>query len=123
MGRSRSAAIALGIIADELGPGRESEAVAELLSRDIEGHVSPYPLLIHILDQRLWRYGALEAALAAASPAYVAARDHWAAVAADPEGALKARTKRRRRPRRSEFDQDVSGDWPRWIVGKEDLPT
>ncbi|WP_207486088.1 hypothetical protein [Arenibaculum pallidiluteum] len=111
MGRSRSAAVALGILADGLGPGRESEAVAELLGRDIEGHVAPNPLLVHLLDQRLWRYGAFEAALAAASPAYVAARDHWAAVAADPQGALKARTERRRRPRRSEFDQDVPGDW------------
>ncbi|WP_207485468.1 hypothetical protein [Arenibaculum pallidiluteum] len=111
MGRSRSAAIALGIIADELGPERESEAVAELLGRDIEGHVAPNPLLVHLPDQRLWRYGALEAAPATASPAYVVARDHWAAVAAHPQGALQARTERGRRPRRNDFDQDVSGDW------------
>nr|WP_207485461.1 transposase [Arenibaculum pallidiluteum] len=92
---------------------RESEVVAELLGRDIEGRAAPIPLLLHLLDQRLWRYGALEAALAAASPAYLAASDHWAAVATDPQGVMKARTERRRRPKRNNFDQDVPGGSPR----------
>ena len=111
-GRSRSAAIALGVLADELGPGAEADAVSMLLGLDVEGKVCPNPLLVRLLDSRLWRYGALENALAGACPAYVAARSNWAGVAADPRGAVAARVERRRRQRRNEYDQEVSGEGP-----------
>ncbi|WP_207485429.1 hypothetical protein [Arenibaculum pallidiluteum] len=109
-GRSRSAAIALGVLADELGPAEEAEAVSRLLRTDLDSRMAPNPSLVSLLDGRLWRYGALEAALAAASPSYVAAREHWQRIAADPEG-TKAWTAQRQQRRRNEYNQDGPGDW------------
>ena len=109
-GRSRSAAVAIGILADELGSGREAQAVAQVLGRDVEGHMSPNPRLIRLFDVHLWRYGSLDAALQAACPAYVAARAYWDRVMIDPAAALKARAEARRRPRCNEFDQDLPFD-------------
>lgn len=106
-GRSRSAALALAVIADGMGPGRETEAVARLMRLDVDNLLQPNPLLVRLADGALWRYGALEAALAASCPRYVAWRDHWRRVAADPAGARKGRGGRRR----SSYDQDMDEGW------------
>lgn len=98
LGRSRSSALALALLADALGPGGEGEAVRRVLRLDAEGTMAPNPLLVRLADAALWRYGALEAALLDASPAYAAARAHWQAVAADPDAAWAA-MRARRRPR------------------------
>lgn len=102
-GVSRSPAMALAIIADVLGPGREAEAVAELLRQDVDTRMIPNPLLVSLADTALWRYGALDAALATVSPRYVQWRDHWRRVAEDPERHWRsARSGRfRRRPART----------------------
>lgn len=99
-GRSRSTAIALIILADELGPGREEEAVAALLRQDIDGMFHPNPAIVSMADAALLRYGRLEAAMSEASPRYVKWRAFWREVALDPERhweqARRARFSRRR---------------------------
>ncbi|MFC5353774.1 hypothetical protein [Azospirillum himalayense] len=99
MGVSRSAAVALALLAQELGPGAEAAAVAALLRGDPEGRMHPNSLLVSMADSCLFRYGRLEAALADACPRYVKWRDHWREVALDPERhwrqARRIRTRRR----------------------------
>ena len=99
MGVSRSAAMALALLAQELGPGAEAAAVAALLRGDPEGRMHPNSLLVSMADSCLFRYGRLEAALADACPRYVKWRDHWREVALDPERhwrqARRIRMKRR----------------------------
>ncbi len=98
-GVSRSAAMALTLIADDLGPGREEEAVQRLLAQDVEGRMHPNPLIVSMADAALFRYGALAAALVAVSPRYVKWRAFWREVSADPAGhwerSRKARFRRR----------------------------
>lgn len=84
-GVSRSAAMALGVLADWFGDGCEDDAVGALMRDDVEGRMHPNPLLVSLIDAALFRYGRLEAALAAASPRYAKWRDHWREVAVNPE--------------------------------------
>lgn len=84
-GVSRSAAVALAVLADELGDNNEAEAVGALLRDDIDNRMHPNPLIVSMTDAALFRYGRLDAALAAISPRYVKWRDHWREVALDPE--------------------------------------
>jgi hypothetical protein len=84
-GRSRSAAIALALLADHLGPGREQDAVNTLLRHDIEGRLHPNPLIISLTDDCLFRYGRIDAALVALSPRYAAWRKFWRDVAIEPD--------------------------------------
>ena len=108
-GVSRSAAVALAIITDEMGPGREDEAVAKLLRSDIDARMHPNPLIVSLADTALWRYGALDAALAAVSPSYVHWRDHWREVALDPERHWET-ARRMRFRRRSSRPAAVRGE-------------
>lgn len=59
-GRCRSPAIALAIIADHLGLGREKEAVDQML--DIAPRAAPNLLVLKLTDEILERGGRLEAA-------------------------------------------------------------
>lgn len=59
-GRCRSPAIALAIVADHLGPGREEEAVDQML--DIVPRAAPNLLVLKLADEILERGGRLEAA-------------------------------------------------------------
>lgn len=105
-GRSLSPALALAVLADELGPGREAEAAQRLLRLDRDGIMAPNPLAVRQADDRLWRYGALEAALAAAAPRFAAVRDTWSRVAS-PAGVRAApRLQSNRKRRISALDQD-----------------
>lgn len=79
-GRSRSTAIALALLADAHGPGREAEAVADLLRLDVDGKFHPNPRIVRFADTILLRSGRLEAALAEACSRYVNWRDLWRAV-------------------------------------------
>lgn len=98
-GRSRSTAIALAILADEMEPGREADAVAALLKQDLDSRMHPNSLLVALADAALLRVGALERALAEACPRHVKWREHWHEVALDPERhwetARKVRFRRR----------------------------
>lgn len=100
-GRSRSAAIALAILADEVGPGQEETAVAVLLRQDGDGKMHPNPAIMQMAEVVLLRGGRLEEALAAACPRYVKWRDYWRAVALDPnlywDQARRVRFRRRER--------------------------
>ena len=62
-GVSRSAAMALAVLADHAGPGREEEAVAALMRAFT--HLAPNPLIVRLADAVLERRGALVAALKA----------------------------------------------------------
>ena len=75
-GRSRSSAVALAVIAQQLGAGREDEAVAQLLAED-EGTVACNPGVIRLADRLLARDGRLEAALERACPRFVTWREFW----------------------------------------------
>lgn len=59
----------------------------------------PNPLIVSMADAALFRYGALDVALAAVSPRYVKWRTFWRQAAADParhwERSRKARFRRR----------------------------
>ncbi|NUB11255.1 hypothetical protein GAY28_00215 [Azospirillum brasilense] len=98
-GRSRSTAIALAILADQHGPGRETEAVAALLRQDEDSRMHPNPLLVSLADAAMLRTGALEQALAEACPRHVKWRDHWRIVALDPQKHWKTTRKVRFRRR------------------------
>lgn len=85
MGKSRSAGVALAILADAFGPGRERDAVAMLLS---PGNGSPErpapretlsvnPGLVRMADRLLGRGRAVEAALEEALPRFVSWRAYW----------------------------------------------
>jgi predicted protein tyrosine phosphatase len=84
-GKSRSAAIALALLADHLGDGQEREAVNMLLRYDVENRMHPNPLAIGLTDDCLFRYGRINAALAELSPRYAQWRELWRNIAADPE--------------------------------------
>ncbi|WP_207461269.1 hypothetical protein [Azospirillum sp. SYSU D00513] len=102
MGRSRSSALGLMALAEDLGPGQEAEAVAALSRMDMEEIMIPNPLLVRLADDQLWRYGALEAALAEASPRYAQVREHWRVVGADPEAAWKESLAKRRKRKKDD---------------------
>ena len=84
-GKSRSAAIALALLADHYGDGCERDAVNDLMRSDTEDRMHPNPLVVNMADACLWRYGRLDAALAEVSPRYVGWRDLWRQIAADPD--------------------------------------
>jgi len=100
-GKSRSAAIALALLADHLGDGREHDAVNALMRADVEGRMHPNPLVVSLADSCLFRYGRLEAALAELSPRYVKWRELWRQITLDPdaywEKASRILSQRRRR--------------------------
>jgi predicted protein tyrosine phosphatase len=83
-GKSRSAAVALALLADHLGDGREHDAVNTLLRDDIENMMHPNPLVIGLIDDCLFRYGRINAALAELSPRYAKWRELWRNIATDP---------------------------------------
>jgi predicted protein tyrosine phosphatase len=101
-GESRSAAIAVALLADQFGDGREREAVNALMRDDIEQRMHPNPLAISLADACLFRYGRIDAALAELCPRYVRWRELWRQIIAEPD-ADRARTSRsgRRGPVRS----------------------
>lgn len=77
-GKSRSAAVALAILAEQYGSGREMEAVAELLAQDPDGTIiQPQPAIVAMADRLLERNGAIEAALEASCPLFVTWRAYW----------------------------------------------
>jgi predicted protein tyrosine phosphatase len=84
-GKSRSSAIALALLADHLGDGREHDAVNMLLRRDIENRMQPNPLVVGLTDDCLFRYGRINAALTELSPRYARWRELWRNIAADPD--------------------------------------
>ncbi len=55
-GKSRSAAIALALLADHYGHGREHEAVNALLRDDTHSRMHPNPLVVSLVDAALFRY-------------------------------------------------------------------
>lgn len=59
-GRCRSPAIALAIIADHLGPGREEKVVDQML--EIVPRAAPNLLVLKLADEILERHGRLQAA-------------------------------------------------------------
>jgi predicted protein tyrosine phosphatase len=85
-GKSRSSAIALALLADHLGDGRERDAVNTLLRGDIENRMHPNPLVVGLTDACLFRYGRINAALTELSPRYAHWRELWRNIAADPDG-------------------------------------
>ncbi len=89
-GKSRSAAIALVLLADHLGEGREYDAVNTLLRDDIENRMQPNPLAISLADACLLRYGRIDAALAELCPRYVEWRALWRNIGQNPD-AYRAR--------------------------------
>jgi predicted protein tyrosine phosphatase len=92
-GKSRSAAIALALVADHLGDGREYDAVNVLLRDDIENRMHPNPLIVSLTDACLFRYGRVDAALAELSPRYRRWRELWHSTSADP-GVYKEKLRR-----------------------------
>jgi predicted protein tyrosine phosphatase len=84
-GKSRSAAVAVALLADHWGDGREREAVNTLLRTDIESRMHPNPLVIGLTDDCLFRYGRINAALADLCPRYVRWRELWRSIAMDPD--------------------------------------
>jgi predicted protein tyrosine phosphatase len=84
-GKSRSAAIALALLADHFGDGNEQDAVKELLHGDLDDRIHPNPLVVALTDDCLFRYGRIGQALAEASPRFVKWRDFWRDVAVDPK--------------------------------------
>ena len=87
-GRSRSAAIALMIVADRLGPGSESAAVQRLLEDDGEGQRCFNPLIVRLADRLLGGTGRLETVLAERCPAFVRWRQYWIEKGALPPSGL-----------------------------------
>jgi predicted protein tyrosine phosphatase len=77
MGRSRSAALALGVNARLLGPGREADAVWSLLVDDRDGQMCFNPLIVRHLDALLGRDRAIEDALATLCRPFVTWREFW----------------------------------------------
>ena len=75
-GQSRSASIALAILADRLGAGNEGRAVDFLLVNG-NSKVRPNPGIVRMADAILERNGAIESALEAACEPYVAWRRFW----------------------------------------------
>ena len=84
-GKSRSAAIALALLADHFGVGHERDAVNMMMRTDVEGRMHPNPLVVSLADACLFRYGRLDAALIELSPRYASWRDLWRKISADPD--------------------------------------
>jgi hypothetical protein len=84
-GKSRSAAVALALLADLPGDGREHEAVSTLLRGDIEDRMHPNPLVIGLTDDCLFRYGRINAALIELCPRYAKRRELWCTITANPD--------------------------------------
>ena len=85
-GESRSAAIALALLADSLGPGREREAVNTLLRLDIEDRMHPNPRIVSLADACLFRYGRLDQGLQELSPRYAQSCAFWQKAAVQEGG-------------------------------------
>ena len=88
-GRSRSTAVALAILADAFGPGREEEAVAALMREDLDGMFHPNPRFVRMSDVALLRADRLESALIEACPRYLHWADFWKGVAAGDAAAVE----------------------------------
>jgi predicted protein tyrosine phosphatase len=84
-GKSRSAAIALALLVDHFGDGRERDAINALLRGDVENRMHPNPLIVSLADSALFRYGRVDATLAELSPRYVKWRDLWRQIVLDPD--------------------------------------
>jgi predicted protein tyrosine phosphatase len=84
-GKSRSAAVALALLADHLGDGFEVQAVNSLLRADVENRIHPNPLIVNLTDACMFRYGRLEDALAEQCPRYVQWPQPWRDIAAKPD--------------------------------------
>lgn len=84
-GKSRSAAIALALLADHFGAGHEHDTVNELMRTDVESRMHPNPLVVSLADASLFRYGRLDVALAELSPRYLQWRDLWRKIVVDPD--------------------------------------
>jgi predicted protein tyrosine phosphatase len=84
-GKSRSAAVALALLADHLGEGRERDAVNMLLRSDLENRMQPNPLVISLTDDCLFRYGRINMALPELCPRYAKWRELWRNIAGDPD--------------------------------------
>jgi predicted protein tyrosine phosphatase len=84
-GKSRSAAVALALLADHLGDGFELDSVNCLLRADVENRIHPNPLIVNLTDSCLFRYGRLEEALATLSPRFVQWRQLWRDISANPD--------------------------------------
>ena len=85
-GRSRSPAIALAILADQWGPGRELQAVDSLMRFDrpmpmsgggMTGLLGPNPGIVRQVDDMLGCGLRLEAALLLRSPGFNSWRSYW----------------------------------------------
>jgi predicted protein tyrosine phosphatase len=76
-GKSRSAAIALVILVDHLGPEREDEAVEMLLRQDPEERLCFNPGIIRMADKLLNRNGAIEKALELRCRPFKTWRRYW----------------------------------------------
>jgi predicted protein tyrosine phosphatase len=83
--KSRSAALAIALLADQLGFGRERDAVSAVLRRDVEGRMHPNPLVVSLADACLFRYGRIDEALADQSCRYVEWRKLWRTIALAPD--------------------------------------
>jgi predicted protein tyrosine phosphatase len=98
-GESRAPSLALVLISDMLGPGRETEAVSALARQDPEGRFAPNPRVVSLGDAALLRYGALVDAASVALPRFVAARRRWekASLSGKPQKGKKPSRKRDRK--------------------------
>ena len=99
-GRSRSAAVALTLLADYHGAGNERDAVNVLLRIDSLDWMYPNPLAISLADACLFRYGRLESVLAELSPRFFQWRAVWQEIALDPEGTWERAERMVRRKKR-----------------------
>jgi len=84
-GKSRSASVALALLANHLGDGQEHEAVNMLLRDDVEKRMHPIPLVIGLSDNWLLPYGRINAALTELSPRYAQWCELWRNIVAEPE--------------------------------------
>jgi predicted protein tyrosine phosphatase len=76
-GKSRSAAVALAILADALGRGSEPEAVARVVAGAPDRKLGFNPGVVRLADRLLGRDGAIERALEAGCPSFVTWRAYW----------------------------------------------
>lgn len=84
-GKSRSAALAIALLADQLGFGCERDAVSLVLRSDVDGRMQPNPLVVSLADACLFRYGRIDEALADQSGRYVEWRKLWQTIALAPD--------------------------------------
>jgi predicted protein tyrosine phosphatase len=84
-GKSRSAGIALAVLADQLGPGQEGEAVRQMMAAALEeSRAQPNPLLVTMADRLLGREGHIWAALMAGCPSFASWVKYWQRLGAWP---------------------------------------